>query len=89
MVLTLNETTLPSEGLFVVRHQRHGALLRGGYAQLMDQGDAVGLVWLERFLQAMEQSAVMDCVLDERVRSYYDGLIAHYFAKCDGGVLRW
>lgn len=83
MVLALNKTTLPPEALFVARHQRHGALLRGGYRQFMDAQDVAGLQWLERFLQV--QPSVV--ALSDDVRAYYDALAAQFFPE--GGVLRW
>lgn len=87
MVLALNETTLPHEGLFVVRHQRHGALLRGGYRHLFDSQDQAGMAWLERFVGAVSDAE--EVVASASVVGYYDGLIKQYFPKCRDGMLRW
>ena len=87
MILALNATTLPHEALFIARHQRHGALLRGGYRQFLDARDEAALAWLTRYVQQSTVAARVDD--DRRLRSYYDGLVAQFFPNNANGVLRW
>jgi inositol oxygenase len=86
LVLVLNQTCLPPEALFVLRHQRSFALTRqgGAYRQLMSDADAAALPLLADFQQLLAYRRVVlppDALTGHALREHYDRLIETYLGS--------
>ncbi|KAL1364206.1 hypothetical protein HN51_012369 [Arachis hypogaea] len=86
LVAKENGTTLPSAGLFIIRYHSFYPLHReGAYTHLMNDEDRENLKWLHVFNKYDLYSKSKVLVDVEKVKPYYQSLIAKYFPA----KLRW
>ncbi|TYH23345.1 hypothetical protein ES288_A03G006100v1 [Gossypium darwinii] len=80
MVAKENGTTLPSAGLFIVRYHSFYPLHKyGAYSQFMNEEDKENFKWLKVFNKYDLYSKSKLLVDVEKVKPYYESLIAKYF----------
>ncbi|MBA0718559.1 hypothetical protein Golax_006302 [Gossypium laxum] len=80
MVAKENGTTLPQAGLFIIRYHSFYPLHKhGAYAQFMNEEDKKNMKWLHVFNKYDLYSKSKAHVDVEKVKPYYESLIAKYF----------
>lgn len=85
MVLAINRTKLPSEALFLLRHQKFAALMRPGqpYNELLSGFDRRMLPFLTKFRDMVQYKRrdVPHALQGEEFRAFYDELIEKYIPQ--------
>jgi inositol oxygenase len=78
-VLTHNNTSLPEEALYIIRyHSFYPWHDQGAYSELASKKDEKLLEWLKLFNSCDLYSKVDDIIDYEKIKTYYDSLIAKY-----------
>jgi inositol oxygenase len=81
-----NQCTLPEEGLYIIRfHSFYGHHTAGAYPHLTNEKDNRMLKWLNAFQTCDLYSKIDEPIDVDRLRPYYERLIAKYFPA----KLRW
>jgi len=86
-VAVQNGTTLPREGLYIIRYHSFYALHKEEeYQNLLNEEDRRMIPWLKTFSQFDLYTKSHELPNIEKVMPYYEGLIAKYFPN---ELLRW